>query len=318
MTFVTYRSKKHEASNNHSNVTLKSTNDLNSNGSGSANQTPQNGNNGQNTLLKRYNCTNCHYASDRRDLFKRHENIHSEDKPFQCYVCLKTFSRADHVKKHFLRMHRGLNYDIGRTKRSQPQVNFFKLYSEMCHFLMQNEMHFFQTKLKKSNSSSGAAFYNTNTSNHVTNLSIPATYHSTLQNHHQQIEQPSQTSIIDQTNQHLGSTFHGNSGTVSNHQSQSNTLNIKVEKKLEKTTKKTDKRFICCYCSWSGNDNWGLKRHLNTHTKPFVCILCDYKAARSERLATHVFKVHNKKVCTKCNYLAENQSEYDAHVNDTQ
>lgn len=177
---------------------------------------------------------------------------------------------------------------------------------------------FFQTKSKKSNSS-GAPFYNTNNSNHVTNLSIPAAYHSTLQNHHQQqIEQPSQASIIDQTNQHIGNTFHGNSGTASNHPNESHTLNIKVEKKLEKATKKTDKRFICCYCSWSGNDNWGLKRHLNTHTKPFVCNLCDYKAARSERLATHVFKVHNKKVCTKCNYLAENQSEYDAHVNDTQ
>lgn len=106
-----------------SNESLKTANSLNSNSNNNnvnATQTAQT--NGQNMLQKRYNCTNCPYSTDRRDLFTRHENIHKEDKPFHCYVCLKQFNRADHVKKHFLRMHRGLNYDIGRTKRALPQV----------------------------------------------------------------------------------------------------------------------------------------------------------------------------------------------------
>lgn len=132
------------------------------------------------------------------------------------------------------------------------------------------------------------------------------------------MEQPSQLSIIDQTCQHLSNVFQTSTGSTANQQSQSQQLSVKVEKNSDTTTKKGDKRFMCCYCSWSGNDNWGLKRHLNTHTKPFVCFLCDYKAARSERLATHVFKVHNKKVCTKCNFLAENQIEYNNHVNEAQ
>lgn len=68
----------------------------------------------------------------------------------------------------------------------------------------------------------------------------------------------------------------------------------------------------------TGADNWGLKRHLNTHTKPFVCMLCDYKAARSERLATHVFKVHNKKACNKCNYFAEDQDQLNTHMLESQ
>lgn len=126
---------------------------------------------------------------------------------------------------------------------------------------------------------------------------------------------------VEQSNQHLSNTFPascGNAPNQQNQQNQSRQMSVKVEKNIEKSPKKGDKRFVCCYCSWSGNDNWGLKRHLNTHTKPFTCVLCDYKAARSERLATHVFKVHNKKVCTKCNYLAENQSEYDIHINDAQ
>lgn len=95
----------------------KSPNDLNGCASGIAIQQTNV------SIQKRYNCSNCPYATDRRDLFTRHENIHKEDKPFHCYVCLKQFNRADHVKKHFLRMHRGLNYDIVRTKRSLPQVN---------------------------------------------------------------------------------------------------------------------------------------------------------------------------------------------------
>lgn len=55
---------------------------------------------------KRYACAACPYATDRRDLFTRHENIHRDEKPFHCYLCQKQFNRADHVKKHFLRMHR--------------------------------------------------------------------------------------------------------------------------------------------------------------------------------------------------------------------
>lgn len=88
-----------------------------------ANQS-SNTNDDQSGQQKRFNCSNCPYSTDRRDLFTRHENIHKEDKPFYCYICLKQFNRADHVKKHFLRIHRGLVYDIGRTKRSVAQVNF--------------------------------------------------------------------------------------------------------------------------------------------------------------------------------------------------
>lgn len=161
---------------------------------------------------------------------------------------------------------------------------------------------------------------NNTTPQSATNQSVTGPYHTSIQNsHHQQMEATSQPSIIDQTNHsHMSNAFNHSTPSGTTNQSSSQP-NIKVEKRPgDKSAKKSDKRFLCCYCSWSGNDNWGLKRHLNTHTKPFVCGLCDYKAARSERLATHVFKVHNKKVCTKCNYLAENQAEYDAHVNTTQ
>lgn len=67
---------------------------------------------------KRYACAACPYATDRRDLFTRHENIHRDEKPFHCYLCQKQFNRADHVKKHFLRMHRDQPYDLNRIRRA--------------------------------------------------------------------------------------------------------------------------------------------------------------------------------------------------------
>lgn len=70
---------------------------------------------------KRYACGSCPYATDRRDLFTRHENIHRDEKPFHCYLCQKQFNRADHVKKHFLRMHRDQPYDLNRIRRAQPK-----------------------------------------------------------------------------------------------------------------------------------------------------------------------------------------------------
>lgn len=72
-------------------------------------------------------------------------------------------------------------------------------------------------------------------------------------------------------------------------------------------------RFICPQCQWTGSDNWCLKRHLNTHTKPYQCTMCDYKAARAERLATHMARVHAKKQCTRCGLLCENDDELEMH-----
>ena len=79
-----------------------------------------------------------------------------------------------------------------------------------------------------------------------------------------------------------------------------------------------EKRYPCPYCTWSGVDNWCLKRHLNTHLKPYVCALCDYKAARTERLQTHVLKVHNKRSCIRCSYMADDQNQLNVHLQEQQ
>lgn len=188
---------------------------------------------------KRYNCNYCPYATDRRDLYTRHENIHREEKPFHCYICLKQFTRADHVKKHFVRMHRDVPYDINKIKQEKAKDAI---------------QTFFEAQPKA-------------------------------------VEPPPKAEI-----------------TIPDFRQTTTPKQEKLPKK-----KPGEKRYTCCYCSWSGVDNWCLKRHLNTHLKPYICSLCEYKAARTERLATHVYKVHNKRFCTKCSFMADDQSQLNSH-----
>lgn len=309
---------------------------------------------------KRYSCTSCPYTTDRRDLFTRHENIHKEEKPFHCYACLKQFNRADHVKKHFMRMHRDMDYEIAKTRRittvsssSTPTSNNSKpYYSSSSH----------STPVSAPAPPPSATVVsppvtvipvvstlNIPTANFPAQLSIPSSHHGATAT----IESSSHGAAVSAViNSHNIVTLNGGSVVHHHHQQQqpvqqqqivvnapptvtikqekgvqpraaegagnsNNAANMVDEKPFGAKKIKGEKRFTCCYCPWSGADNWGLKRHLNTHTKPYVCMLCDYKAARSERLATHVFKVHNKKACSKCTFFAEDQDQLNAHMQDS-
>jgi len=226
----------------------------------------------ENTPNKRYGCNYCPYATDRRDLFTRHENIHRDEKPFQCYVCQKQFNRADHVKKHFLRMHREHPYDLNRIRRAANKTSNGLSYYDK--YPQQPSIHRPATLTPQGQIHHG--------------LNIPTAYpppHTTMRGI-KQLTSPNK--IINGCN-------------AKSHGSKSG-------------KKKGDKRYSCCYCTWSGVDNWCLKRHLNTHIKPYICALCDYKAARSERLATHVLKVHNKRACGRCSFLAEDAAQLTIHV----
>ncbi|KAG5673828.1 hypothetical protein PVAND_003842 [Polypedilum vanderplanki] len=267
-------------------------------------------------VQKRYSCSVCPYSTDRRDLFTRHENIHKEEKPFHCYACLKQFNRADHVKKHFLRMHREMDYDINKTRRYPPS-------SKQIVNLNNNNNN--NNSGSNNKSSNNFTFYNQQQSTEppqvpqqTTTINIP----SFTQQQHQttsSAQQPQQSHNSHSIEHVIQTNTNNQQNTVNQTTVQTVAINIKHEKTGQKNPQKAkgEKRFMCCYCSWSGADNWGLKRHLNTHTKPFVCLLCDYKAARSERLTTHILKVHNKKACNKCSFFADDQAQLTQHQIDT-
>ncbi|XP_055705576.1 protein charlatan isoform X3 [Phlebotomus papatasi] len=258
------------------------------------------------STTKRYNCQSCPYSTDRRDLFTRHENIHKDEKPFHCYACLKQFNRADHVKKHFLRMHRELNYDINKTRKSQSgsssgstaKASNYSISGTSLNQQQQQQQQHISEFLGSRSTGSTVEGGATNGGQNPQEM-LP-------QNPSSEAEAPAEKMHLSES-QMPEKKMPMKSEKVSN-SGGSNSGGSQAAKK-----KQGDKRYVCCYCPWTGADNWGLKRHLNTHTKPFVCIMCDYKAARSERLATHVFKVHNKKACNKCNFLADDQAQFMNH-----
>ncbi|XP_024083161.1 protein charlatan isoform X2 [Cimex lectularius] len=246
---------------------------------------------------KRYNCRYCPYATDRRDLYTRHENIHRDDKPFHCYICLKHFNRADHVKKHFVRMHRDVPYDINRIKREVNKDNlqtFFEAQPKAVEPIIpiKQEVIAFETE-------------------------SPQQGQSQLQ-HPEDIQQAQELQCTEQIQQLQQEAHSEQQQTQVQLQVEEQTQIIQQEPRPRKEKlpkrKPGEKRYTCCYCSWSGVDNWCLKRHLNTHLKPYICKLCEYKAARSERLATHMYKVHNKRSCSKCSFTADDQAGLTTHL----
>ncbi|XP_049290032.1 protein charlatan isoform X2 [Anopheles funestus] len=288
-------------------------------------------------VFKRYSCTSCPYMTDRRDLFTRHENIHKDEKPFQCYACLKPFNRADHVKKHFLRMHRELEYEIAKTRRYPPggspgsKSSYYSGNTQTSNLGSPSSSTTVATTLAQMQLNIPTGSFSTAPSlvvnSHTLDIGSSSTNHNGShtnqllhiqnQQHHQQHQQShnnlhssqsGSVSIKQEKCSGSGSSAPGSLNTSNN------SFGAPPDEKPSVKKIKCERKFVCTYCPWAGADNWGLKRHMNTHIKPFLCLLCDYKAARSERLVTHVLKVHNKKACSKCNFFAEDQAHLDAHL----
>ncbi|CAK9822482.1 Protein charlatan [Anthophora retusa] len=247
---------------------------------------------------KRYTCPYCPYGTDRRDLYTRHENIHREEKPFHCYICYKPFNRADHVKKHFLRMHREHGYELSRIRRPAGSTAPKPLQQE-----------------------SGTTSTGNANTNGQQQQQQHANYSSGFNNNKNYQLQPNPG---NNTTTATAGIYQGTSmpapgimqpdaaNCTTGRRVQNGGCNSKSHLKGGSKGAQ-ERRYTCCYCSWSGVDNWCLKRHLNTHLKPFACTLCEYKAARAERLATHVLKVHNRRQCSRCSFLGEDAAQLQMH-----
>ncbi|XP_076284239.1 zinc finger transcriptional factor charlatan isoform X2 [Lasioglossum baleicum] len=247
---------------------------------------------------KRYTCPYCPYGTDRRDLYTRHENIHREEKPFHCYICYKPFNRADHVKKHFLRMHREHGYELSRIRRPAG--------SSAPKPLQQDS-----TAGNTGNGNTNGQQQQQQHANYSTGFNNNKSYQ--LQPNPGNGTTTTTASIYQATSMPAPSIMQPDAtNCTSGRRVQNGGCNSKSHLKGGSKGAQ-ERRYTCCYCSWSGVDNWCLKRHLNTHLKPFACTLCEYKAARAERLATHVLKVHNRRQCSRCSFLGEDAAQLQMH-----
>lgn len=224
-------------------------------------------------VQKRYSCTVCPYSTDRRDLFTRHENIHKEEKPFHCYACLKQFNRADHVKKHFLRMHREMEYDINKTRRYPPSSK--QIVNSNNSSSTSNNTNNNSNNNKGSNNQNSSNNNNNNTffynqqpttvetqSTTATTINIPTfSQHqiTSITNNSNNTHNNSTSQQQQQQQQHHHSIEQAIQQNSTNNQqnninNQATSINIKQEKSMQGKSQKIkgEKRFMCCYCPWSG------------------------------------------------------------------
>ncbi|KFM59819.1 Protein charlatan, partial [Stegodyphus mimosarum] len=286
---------------------------------------------------KRYICPKCPYATDRRDLYNRHENIHREEKPFQCYICYKLFNRADHVKKHFCRIHKEFSYDINLIRRLPSKRSRIPVSPSL-------------------NGGSSGGNHDVNLSSIPINdaaskplpLTVPVTQSHLLncltgsptmvkvsrEIDHMPDIPAKEAKIAESKNDNTFNKSHSNLLTFL-------TQNAFSPKPIKPTpVRNTDtpikdilqeallkppgfssfqssqpKKYNCPYCPWTGPNAWALRIHTSMHYKTF-CVLCNFKSSEVSDLENHMWECHKKRSCNKCNFLADSLLALDAHMKD--
>ncbi|XP_054720140.1 zinc finger protein 26-like [Uloborus diversus] len=277
---------------------------------------------------KRYICPKCPYATDRRDLYNRHENIHREEKPFQCYICYKLFNRADHVKKHFCRIHKEFNYDINLIRR---------LPSKRSRIPISPSLNGGSSSLSQEMNSSYSDMI-TKSSAHVpvtqSQLLNCLTGSPTMVRLSREVDQipEKEVNLYETKNDNTFNKSHSNlltfltqnafspkpihkSGPVRNPEPPKDILQEALMKPLgfSSLQSTTPKKFNCAYCPWTGPNAWALRIHTSMHYKTF-CVLCNFKSSEASDLENHMWECHKKKTCSKCNFLADSVGALDTHM----
>lgn len=84
---------------------------------------------------KLYHCPydGCNYTTIRAGHLRRHERIHTNEKPYCCKYCSYQASRSDHLKRHEQIHERSFSRKIrGNKKTKYPQKNLSTCSNNRC------------------------------------------------------------------------------------------------------------------------------------------------------------------------------------------
>ncbi|XP_008944385.1 PREDICTED: zinc finger protein 184-like [Merops nubicus] len=82
------------------------------------------------SVSKTYNCQHCSYATAVHSDFKLHLSIHTDERPFVCKECNKTFKTSNHLQKHSL-IHVKSGYEFGHCLYVGSHLENLELHREM-------------------------------------------------------------------------------------------------------------------------------------------------------------------------------------------
>ena len=79
---------------------------------------PRSGSSGELTTQQRHQCRQCTYSTNNLHHMRRHcASVHTEVKPYQCYVCNQEFTRSEKVREHFVSFHPDIAYDAKLVRK---------------------------------------------------------------------------------------------------------------------------------------------------------------------------------------------------------
>jgi len=68
---------------------------------------------------RRFQCGLCPYSTNNRSHVRRHHiSVHSDARPYRCYVCGKEFARCENAKVHMVSRHPDVPYDVDRLRNN--------------------------------------------------------------------------------------------------------------------------------------------------------------------------------------------------------
>jgi uncharacterized Zn-finger protein len=81
-----------------------------------------------------YHCNECNKTFKRADCLHRHSSVHTSIKLFTCKMCKKTFSRKDHLNRHTKSVHENSRpYVCEECNKSFSQASNLKAHTKTVH-----------------------------------------------------------------------------------------------------------------------------------------------------------------------------------------